>query len=721
MAVLRGAAGAESPQDNRLPNRRCCSRARILADMWEIVVLRLGSQTGVVTDLCAHGVGVQAVHPLTAHADFETSFQLPFTQDVIEAQCEVAWADNRSRAGFKFVRIADTTKQSLESWLATHIDERSSDTSKLIPVTHVLPGVEESIATVGAARGGLPLFAHSRAAAETELSLLEQKIADNETVARPELLQRIADLLCTLTLADGGAVVLQESEGIVCRASSGNAPDIGAVLKSHSHLTAECFRTGKVVSSRDAAEDSRVQQSNASRLQLRSIVIAPIQVEGATIGAVEVLSHRSFHFDEASIATVRRVANVVGLFLATAEQEEEKQLTNHDDALEAMSESTAHVEEGRVDATHAVVDLLPREGPTVEAPVVRPRTALKVLSFIVLCLVICAFVAMFTVTSMRVKSPQQPTRKNHEGLPAMKNSEAQEAEPEKRGYPSSNKPQPGPGVPLRGEPVRENGVETSTAHGPEADITSDLVIPRSPRPSTTARPDARQPEQTVVAPLLSVTGVDEGKTTTHFLEAPTVLPQLAKPQRRLRTSEVILGQALNQPLPAYPQQAVRSGVQGSVILHGVVAKDGSVKNLRVVQGNRLLATFAIEAVKNWRYEITYVDRLPTEVEFVQEFDFDLRGAPHVNLPLILPKRVVRGAPIDQPFPAYDPTLGIQGSVLLRGVIGLDGKVKSLRVLEGNPRLAQITLNAISRWRYQPSRLDGTPIEVPLVVIVNFRK
>jgi TonB family protein len=720
MAFLRGAAGAESPQDNRLPNRRCCSRARILADMWEIVVLRLGSQTGVVTDLCAHGVGVQAVHPLTAHADFETSFQLPFTQDVIEAQCEVAWADNRSRAGFKFVRIADATKQSLESWLATHLDERGSDTSKLIPVTHhalpLLPAVEKSIAKwepPAAAYLYSPIYA-----AETELSLLEQKIADNETVARPELLQRIADLLCTLTLADGGAVVLQESEGIVCRASSGNAPDIGAVLKPHSHLTAECFRTGEVVSSRDAAEDSRVQQSNAGRLQLRSIVIAPIQVERATIGAVEVLSSRPFHFDEASIATVRRVANVVGLFLATAEQEEEKQPTNYDDALEAMSESTAHVEEGRVDTTHVVVDLL---GPKVEAPVVRPRTALKVLSFIVLCLVICAFVAMFTVTSMRVKSPQQPTRKNHEGRPAMKNSEAQEAEPEKGGYPSANKPQPGPGVPVRGEPVPDNGVETSTAHGPEADITSDLVIPRSPRPSTTARPDARQPEQTVVAPHLSVTGVDEGETTTHFLEAPAVLPQLAKPQRRLRTSEVILGQALNQPLPAYPQQAVRSGVQGSVILHGVVAKDGSVKNLRVVQGNRLLATFAIEAVKNWRYEITYVDRVPTEVEFIQEFDFNLRGAPHVNLPLILPKGVVRGAPIDQPFPAYDPTQGIQGSVLLRGVIGLDGKVKSLRVLEGNPRLAQITLNAISRWRYQPSRLDGTPVEVPLVVIVNFRK
>jgi TonB family protein len=141
----------------------------------------------------------------------------------------------------------------------------------------------------------------------------------------------------------------------------------------------------------------------------------------------------------------------------------------------------------------------------------------------------------------------------------------------------------------------------------------------------------------------------------------------------------------------------------------------------VVQGNRLLATFAMEAVKNWRYEITYVDRLPTEVEFIQEFDFNLRGAPHVNLPLTLPKRVVRGAPVHQPFPAYDRTLGIQGSVLLRGVIDLDGKVKNLRVLEGNPRLAQSTLNAISQWRYQPSRLDGTPMEVPLVVIVNFRK
>ena len=54
--------------------------------------------------------------------------------------------------------------------------------------------------------------------------------------------------------------------------------------------------------------------------------------------------------------------------------------------------------------------------------------------------------------------------------------------------------------------------------------------------------------------------------------------------------------------PIYPQAAEKKHVQGSVSLDITIAKDGSVKDVRVVQGNSFLHSAAREAVLQWRYE-----------------------------------------------------------------------------------------------------------------------
>src|ERR1051326_2914648 len=136
MVAFMGAAGTDLPEAGKLQDRRCCRRARILTGMLpEVVVLRLGSQTGLAIDLCTHGIGVQAVHPLASAGGFDTSFRLPFTGEIIEAQCDVAWNDDRNRAGVKFVRVAESTKQRLQVWLAAHIDELSSPAAVGLPET----------------------------------------------------------------------------------------------------------------------------------------------------------------------------------------------------------------------------------------------------------------------------------------------------------------------------------------------------------------------------------------------------------------------------------------------------------------------------------------------------------------------------------------------------------------------------------------------------------
>jgi TonB family protein len=74
-------------------------------------------------------------------------------------------------------------------------------------------------------------------------------------------------------------------------------------------------------------------------------------------------------------------------------------------------------------------------------------------------------------------------------------------------------------------------------------------------------------------------------------------------------------------------------------------------------------------------------------------------------------------------PAVYPPLArqarIQGSVRLRVVIGLDGRVKSTKLVHGHPLLVPPALEAAKSWIYRPALVNGKPVEVETDVDVNF--
>jgi protein TonB len=73
-------------------------------------------------------------------------------------------------------------------------------------------------------------------------------------------------------------------------------------------------------------------------------------------------------------------------------------------------------------------------------------------------------------------------------------------------------------------------------------------------------------------------------------------------------------------------------------------------------------------------------------------------------------------------PVYPPLARqghIRGSVLLRAVIGTDGKIKNLTAISGHPLLVEAAMNAVRRWIYRPTVLDGVPVEVNTEVEVRF--
>jgi protein TonB len=71
------------------------------------------------------------------------------------------------------------------------------------------------------------------------------------------------------------------------------------------------------------------------------------------------------------------------------------------------------------------------------------------------------------------------------------------------------------------------------------------------------------------------------------------------------------------------------------------------------------------------------------------------------------------------YPDIARTMHLAGTVYLRAIISTDGSVRQLEVISGNPILANPALQAVRRWRYQPTRLNGEPVEVETFITVNF--
>ncbi len=79
--------------------------------------------------------------------------------------------------------------------------------------------------------------------------------------------------------------------------------------------------------------------------------------------------------------------------------------------------------------------------------------------------------------------------------------------------------------------------------------------------------------------------------------------------------------------------------------------------------------------------------------------------------------------IFQPKPEYPPVARmarIEGTVRLEAVIGTDGRVENLKVLSGHPLFLKAAVDAVSRWRYQPTLLNGEPVEVLTEIDVIFQ-
>ncbi len=76
--------------------------------------------------------------------------------------------------------------------------------------------------------------------------------------------------------------------------------------------------------------------------------------------------------------------------------------------------------------------------------------------------------------------------------------------------------------------------------------------------------------------------------------------------------------------PVYPDVARQAGIEGTVRMKAIIAKDGSVQALKVISGEPVLANAAVEAVRKWRYRPTVMEGKPVTVVTTVTVEFQLK-------------------------------------------------------------------------------------------------
>jgi protein TonB len=75
--------------------------------------------------------------------------------------------------------------------------------------------------------------------------------------------------------------------------------------------------------------------------------------------------------------------------------------------------------------------------------------------------------------------------------------------------------------------------------------------------------------------------------------------------------------------------------------------------------------------------------------------------------------------VDPVYPAIAQAARVEGTVILEATIDERGNVINTRVLRSVPLLDRAAIDAVSRWRYSPTRLNGVAVLVVMTVTVTF--
>jgi len=152
----------------------------------------------------------------------------------------------------------------------------------------------------------------------------------------------------------------------------------------------------------------------------------------------------------------------------------------------------------------------------------------------------------------------------------------------------------------------KNDVTASSTMQSTIDLPSDL-------PSTGAQYSAS---------ILPSDLVENPVPVQPYKPPPVVKP--TPPSGPIRVSEgVQMAKLINRVMPLYPPLAKSAHISGVVHLVGIIAKDGTIRDLKVISGHPLLTKAALDAVSQWVYKPTLLSNEAVEVIAPIDVNFTL--------------------------------------------------------------------------------------------------
>jgi len=205
---------------------------------------------------------------------------------------------------------------------------------------------------------------------------------------------------------------------------------------------------------------------------------------------------------------------------------------------------------------------------------------------------------------------------------------------------------------------------------------------------------------------------------------------------------VMAGQIVSKVNPIYPQEAKEQGIQGTVVLHAIIDRDGTVKELTVISGPPPLVPSAMDAVRQWVYKPYLLNGEPTEVDTTITVNYSLNNSPAQQPPssdnthqdtyqITGPDGVYKiGGSVRPPIltndvdPQYTEAARkakLSGNVIVGLIVDSNGVPQNVHVAKGlGNELDQKAVEAVQQYRFKPATKDGEPVPVALNVDFNFR-
>jgi TonB family protein len=151
---------------------------------------------------------------------------------------------------------------------------------------------------------------------------------------------------------------------------------------------------------------------------------------------------------------------------------------------------------------------------------------------------------------------------------------------------------------------------------------------------TSTPPPANPPEQKAVSagsqPASNASDSDNSRKTTTNRAAAQTEPTVADGVSNIEVAgavrvnpSVMDENLIVQRVPAYPESAKMSGVEGDVVMQALISKEGTVKRVHVMEGDSRLRIAAEEAVYKWRYRPYVLHGRPVEVATTVTVNFNL--------------------------------------------------------------------------------------------------